>query len=64
MGQSAEKKLPSNLLLALSACDEDAFPNIHRLLLTAHALSIVAGTLSGPFFAHKTDQDLHQINDV
>ena len=32
MRQSAEKELPSNLLLALGACDEDAFPNIHRLL--------------------------------
>ena len=35
MWQSAEKELPSNLLLALGACDEDAFPNIHRLLLIA-----------------------------
>ena len=32
MWQSAEKELPSNLLLALGTCDEDAFPNIHRLL--------------------------------
>ena len=31
--QSAEKELPSDLLLALGACDVDAFPNIHRLLL-------------------------------
>ena len=30
----------SNLLLALGACDEDAFPNIHRLLLTACTLPI------------------------
>ena len=33
MWQSAEKELPSNLLLALAACDEDAFSNIHRLLI-------------------------------
>ena len=33
MWQSADKELPSNLLLALGACDMDAFPNIHRLLI-------------------------------
>ena len=38
--QSPEKELPSNLLLALGACDEDAFPNIHRLLLIACTLPI------------------------
>ena len=38
--QTAEKELPSNLLLALGACDEDAFPNIHRLLLIACTLPI------------------------
>ena len=30
--QSTDRELPNNLLLALGACDEDAFPNIHRLL--------------------------------
>ena len=40
MWQSAEKELPSNLLLALGACDEDAFPNIHHLLLIACTLPI------------------------
>ena len=35
MWQSAEKELPNNLLLALGACDQDTFPNIHRLLLIA-----------------------------
>ena len=35
MWQSAEKELPSNLLLALGACEEDTFQNIHRLLLIA-----------------------------
>ena len=40
MWQSAEKELPSNLLLALGACDVDAFPNIHRLLLIACTLPI------------------------
>ena len=39
-GQSAEKELPSDLLLALGACDMDAFPNIHRLLLIACILPI------------------------
>ena len=33
MWQSAEKELPSNLLLVLGTCDEHTFPNIHRLLL-------------------------------
>ena len=40
MWQSAEKELPHNLLLALGACDEDTFPNIHRLLLIACTLPI------------------------
>ena len=30
-GAVEEKELPSDLLLALGACDVDAFPNIHRL---------------------------------
>ena len=38
--QSAEKKLPSNLVLALGACDEDAFQNIHRRHLIANTLQI------------------------
>jgi len=40
MWQSAEKELTSNLLLALGACDVDAFPNIHRLRLIACTLPI------------------------
>ena len=40
MWQSAQKELPSDLLLALGACDMDAFPNIHRLLLIACTLPI------------------------
>ena len=40
MWQSAEKELPSNLLLALSACDVDAFPNIYHLLLIVCTLPI------------------------
>ena len=40
MWQSAEKGLPSNLLLTLGACDKDAFPNIHGLLLIACTLPI------------------------
>ena len=50
MGQSAEKKLPSNFLLALSACDEDAFPNIHPLLLIAHTLPISSTDAERSFF--------------
>ena len=41
MWQSAEKELPSNLLLALVACDEDAFPNIRRLLQDVHQINDV-----------------------
>ena len=40
MWQSAEKELPSNLLLALGAFDEDVFSNIHRRLLIACTLPI------------------------
>ena len=40
MWQSAEKEPPSNLVLALGACDVDAFPNIHRRLLIACTLPI------------------------
>ena len=32
MWQSAEKEPSSNPLLALGACDEGAFPNIHRVV--------------------------------
>ena len=38
--QSAEKELPNDLLLALGACDVDAFPNIHRRLLISCSLPI------------------------
>ena len=37
---AAKKKIPSSLLLALGAREEDAFPNIHRLLLVGYTLSI------------------------
>ena len=40
MWQSAEKELPSDLLLALGACDVDAFPNMHHLLPIACSLPI------------------------
>ena len=40
MRQSAEKELPSDLLLAFGVCDVDAFPNIHHLLLIACTLPI------------------------
>ena len=37
---SSEKELSSNLQLALGACDEDAIPNIRRLLLISCTLPI------------------------
>ena len=47
MRQSAEKELPSNLLLALGTCDGDAFPNI---FFSLHApYRSVVRKLSGPF---------------
>ena len=47
MWQSAEKELPSNLLLALGTCDGDAFPNI---FFSLHApYQSVVRKLSGPF---------------
>ena len=36
---SQDRELPNNLL-ALGACDEDAFPNTHRLLVIACTLPI------------------------
>ena len=33
--QSTDRKLPNNLLLALGVCNEDALPNIYRLLIIA-----------------------------
>ena len=53
MWQSAEKELPSNLLLALGACDVDAFPNIHRLLLIACTLPISSAGAEGSFWLMK-----------
>ena len=38
--QQTRNLLSSNLLLALGACDVDAFPNIHRLFLIACTLTI------------------------
>ena len=40
--QPTESELPDNLLLALGVCDEDAFPNIHRLLVIACTLAITS----------------------
>ena len=36
--QSTDRELPNNLLLALGACDEEAFSNIYRLLVIACTL--------------------------
>jgi len=64
MWQSAEKELASNLLLALGACDVDAFPNIHRLLVIACTLPISSAEAERSFSPMKKDQNLHQIDDV
>ena len=39
-GCQRRSNFQANLLLALGACDEDAFPNSHRLLLIACTLPI------------------------
>ena len=38
--QLTDRELPNNLILALGVCDEDAFPNICRLLVIACTLPI------------------------
>ena len=51
--QSTDRELPNNLLLALGACGEDAFPNIHRLLVIACTLpGFYLGYLRGRSFPH------------
>ena len=40
--QPTDRELPNNLLLALGACDEDAFANIHHLLVIACTLLITS----------------------
>jgi len=47
--QSTNRELPNNLLLALDACDEDAFPNIHRLLVIACTLPITSAEAERSF---------------
>ena len=47
--QSTNRELPNNLFLALGACDEDAFPNIHCLLVIACTLRSLVQKLSDRF---------------
>ena len=47
--QLSNRELPNNLLLALGACDEDAFSNIHRLLVIACTLPITIAEAERPF---------------
>ena len=47
--QSTNRKLPNNLLLALDAFDEDAFPNIHRPLIIACTLPITSAEAERSF---------------
>ena len=49
MWQAAEKELPSDLPLALGACDVDASRNIHRLLLIACTLLIFSAEAERSF---------------
>ena len=42
LNKDKEQTIPNNLVQALSACDIDSFPNVHRLLLIgAHCQSLV-----------------------
>ena len=47
--QLSNRELPNNLLLALGACDEDAFSNIHRLLVIACTLPITSSEAERSF---------------
>ena len=47
--QSIDRELPNNLLLALGACDEDAFSNIYRLLVIACTLPITSAEAERSF---------------
>ena len=51
--QSTDRELPNNLLLALGACDEDAFPNIYCLLVVACTLPITSAEADRLFFMMK-----------
>ena len=39
---STDREVPNNLLLALGVCDENAFPNIYRLLVVGCTLPITS----------------------
>ena len=62
MWQSAEKELPSNLLLALAACDEEMLFQTSIVFSLHVPYQSVMRKLSSPF-AHEMDQDVQQIND-
>ena len=47
--QSTDRELPNNLILALGVCDEDAFPNICRLLVIACTLPITSAEAEPSF---------------
>ena len=51
--QSKERELPNNLV-----CDEDAFPNIYRLLVVAFTLPITSAKAEHFFFTDEMNQDL------
>ena len=40
LNKDKEQTIPNNLVQALSACDIDSFPNVHRLLLIGCTLPI------------------------
>ena len=51
--QSKDRELPNNLV-----CDEDAFPNIYRLLVVALTLLITSAKAEQFFFTDEMNQDV------
>ena len=58
--QSTDRVLPNNLLLAIGDCDEDAFPNIHQLLVISTVICTppIISAEAERSFSFETNQDL------
>ena len=58
--QSTDRVLPNNLILAIGDCDEDAFPNIHHLLVISTVICTpsITSAEAERSFSFETNQDL------
>ena len=62
---STDRELPNNFLLELGVCDEDAFPNIYRLLVITCTLYIDHKRRSwAVVFTDEMNEDLVWVNSV